>query len=174
MAGPISTVFGVLNSNIAAGLAALTPPLVATYGTTAKERFFDSAPPRVVWYPDSEGYGPPQGQGGDIVVDSTGNMNIVGKAPIATRNVGAVCVLWGRNTDDVEAMLNVVYGVVHNILGPTSYADARGQWLVPENKTNYFDSYELRVNFLVPVPRLELDKTTATITSIPETPQMNH
>lgn len=174
MSGPLETIFGVLNANIATAFAGLTPPLVATYGTTAKERFFDSAPPRVVWYPTAESYAPPQGQGGDIAVDTAGNMTITGKPPIATRDVTATCVMWGANQSSVEAMLNVVYGVVHNILGPTSYQNAQGKWLVPENKTNYFDSYELTVQFLIPIPRLEPSTTTATITSIPETPQVNH
>jgi hypothetical protein len=167
--GPLNSIFAAVNTVITANLVAAS--IVPTFGSGGIERNQEAAAPRVVWVPVKEDIQPARGQGGDIVVDGQGNMNLPGGAlpPLYTRVVDVECDIWAADRDTAETMINAVVSAVHDLLSAGSYGLVGGEWVLPEAMKNG-ELYRLTVQLMVPITRVKPGTTTATVTSIPETP----
>lgn len=172
MSGPLNSIFAVVNPVITTNLAASS--IVPTYGSSGPDRYAEQAPPRIVWVPVTEDYQPARGQGGDIVLDSVSNMTLPGGAlpPLYTRVSSVECDVWGATRDDVETMINAVVSAVHDCLSNGSYGIQAARWLLPEETSKDGEVYRLTFQFMVPVVRVTPQITTATINTMPETPQI--
>lgn len=169
MAAPLSSLFDAINATITANLA--DPQIAPTFGTSAIDRQFTQSPPRIVWVPTDEDIQPMRGQGGDETVDNVGNMTIAANPPLYTRVTTVECDLWGPDRDTVdEFMINAVFSAVHDTCTHGSYGVVRARWLLPEEIAKKGECYRIWFQFFVPVLRVTPQTTTATITTMPETP----
>lgn len=171
MPAPLTSIFTAVNAQITANLASAS--IAPTYGDSGVDRAFVSKAPRIVWVPTDEDIGPPVGQGGDVTVDSAGNMNISGNPPILTRTVTVECDVWGIDRDTVDGtMIGAVYSAVDQAMYG-SYGVLRARWLLPEESLKEGETYRIWFQFHVPVERVTPQTTTATIITIPMTQQVN-
>jgi len=172
MSGPLNSIFAAVDTAVATNLATLS--LTANYATTGADRFVEGAPCRVTWVPLREKYYPARGQGGDVAIDSAGNMNLPGGAnkPLMTAGVEVAVDLWGTDRDTVESMRNCFLSALHDTLSAGSIGEDLivGEWLEPEATTKDGEILRLMFPVFVPVTRVEPTTTTATINSIPITP----
>lgn len=170
MSGPLNSIFAAVEPGVTANLVAAS--LAPTYGHSGRERFEEQAPPRIVWVPTTEDFQPARGQGGDESVDSAGNQNLPGGAlpPLYTRVCNVECDIWGATRDDAETMINAVVSSVHDALSNGSYGIVGANWLLPEETQKDGEVYRLTFQFMVPVTRVAPQTTTATVSTIPETP----
>lgn len=172
MSGPLNSIFSACNTLITANLAAAA--IVPSYAMTGAERRQEATPPRIVWMPQRATYGAPQGQGGDYATDSAGNMTIAAAPPRATRMQNVDVDIWGVDRDTVELMHDAVISAVWDTVSGPAFEFVDGEWLEPEAFGKDGEIFRLTLQFKIPVLRVDPNKTTATITSIPETPQVNH
>lgn len=172
MSGPLNSIFAACNTLITANLVAAS--IAPTYAMTGADRRAEAAPPRVIWMPQRATYGAPQGQGGDVTVDSAKNMNIAAAPPRATRFQNVDVDIWGADRDTVELMHDAVVSAVWDTVSGPAFEFIEGDWLEPEAFGKDGEIFRLTLQFKIPVLRVDPSTTTATITSIPETPQVNH
>lgn len=122
----------------------------------------EEAPPRVVWVPKSESYGPPTPQGGD---------GITNPAPLWTRRSVVECHLWANDFDAAEALLQAVVRSLHLSLTHHSYQVTSGEWIPSDGTTvNLGVVYVLTLEIMIPITRAP--DTTTVVTMMPITPQV--
>lgn len=170
MSGPLNSIFAVVNPVITTNLGGTG--LAPTFGQGPAGRFGESGAPHIAWVPTTEDIQPARGQGGDISVDSVGNQNLPGGslAPLYTRVSNVECDIWGGSLDDAETMISAVVSAVHDCLSNGSYGIVSAQWLLPEETQKDGETYRIVFQFMVPITRVAPGTTTATVTTIPETP----
>ncbi len=174
MAGPINSIFAAVTARLAT---------ITTYSTAADWSFIGATklpaadvPPRIVWVPLQESYGPPVGQGGNAISNPR---------PVAMRQSQFEVHLWAADAtqtgqpnqnaldlDACESLLNAfmwaVYSCVHG--APSVPFVGTGRWtrgnVLGQNLT-------LGVGYIVPltiwIPVTRPVETTATITRIEAT-----
>lgn len=172
MSGPLNSIFAAVEPGITANLSALGVSVsLLTFGHSGFERLAEATPPRICWVPTTEDFQPARGMGGDEVIDSTGQTLPSGSLPpLYTRQCSVECDIWGVDRDTVEPMIDAVVSAVHDALSGGSYGIASAGWLLPEESGKDGEIYRITFHFLVPVKRVAPGTTTATVTSIPETP----
>jgi hypothetical protein len=111
-------------------------------------------PPRVVWVPSDDTYGPRNDQG-------------FNPAGVATRFAGVSAHIWGKTLQDTETMLHTVYYTVYqNLLGSIQggVGGFRGHWVTEEERvagwTRLGDLYVLSFAVAIPVCAPALESTT--------------
>lgn len=169
MPGPLNSIYAAVEPLIAANMVAIAPQLASslTFGHGGSDRNAEAAPPRIVWVPVDEDYGPPRGIGGDEQVDGAGNMNLPNGAlkPLYSRLVDVECDIWGAQLDDVDnTMINATVSAVHDAL-QGSYGIKSARWLLPEELMKDGECYRVTFQFAVPVTKIAPLETTTTITS---------
>jgi hypothetical protein len=139
--------------------AAVTPLLPAALKSFfgAKNLPKAGVPPRIVWVPSSDRFGPPVGPG---------------RNPNAkwTRKAGCVVHIWGASHADIEgergllnAFLTALYQVAHGsieILG--------GEWATEEEQSALAHGEAYLLSFAVDVPVVSVAKRDVVITSVEE------
>lgn len=170
MSGPLNSIFAACESLITPNLAVFS--IVPTYGHSGAERN-EGRFPRVVWVPTAEDIGPARGQGGDIVVDGQGGMNLPGGAqdPIFTRISTVEVDIWAPDRDTCETMINCVVSAVRDTLSDGSFGITRAQWLMPGDSNRDGETYRISFQFQIPIIRVRLLETTAVVNTLPITPQ---
>lgn len=175
MSAPLSSLFAAIDTQITANLA--SAGIVPTYGEKGSiDRQFEKLPPRIVWVPTDEDLQPARGQGGDTIKDAQGNMNLPSGAnqPLYTRAVTVECDVWGVDRDTVDGtMINAVYSAVHDVCTHGTYGVASARWLNADEIMRKGECYRITFQFLVPVVRVTPSTTIATITAMPETPEID-
>jgi hypothetical protein len=124
-----------------------------------------------MWVPTVEDIQPARGQGGDIAMDSSRNMNLPGGAqpPLATRLASVECDIWGTDRDATETMINAVVSATYEAMTYGSFGLLSARWLLPEETLKDGEIYRLTFQFMIPIIRVVPGITTANIASIPIT-----
>jgi hypothetical protein len=100
--------------------------------------FINAEPPRIVWVPTSDDYGPPEspGQNG---------------RPVRTRFAGAEVYVWGTDYDAAETIVHLVIGTIHQLMGG-NYEISKGKWLATDGRNVVCGrAYVFRATFKIPV-----------------------
>ena len=135
-------------------------------GVTGLNQYFgaeyirqESSPPRIVWVPMREDFGPPVGQGG------SGYTN---PRPLWTRRAGCSLHIWNTDEAAVESLLQYLIQTIHAQLGPNDYFPKTGAWINADGEVLKFGAvYVLNIEFTVPVVRPSA--VPAPVTQIPTT-----
>ena|ERR1041385_3588857 len=144
---------------LASALAAIITRLpVGVKGAIGPENLkVHDLPPRVVFVPRREPWGPSETVGAD-------------PRQMYTRECGVQCYLWGADYDATETLINQVVTAIHGYtygseVGKYGEWDPGSDGLVKLGRLYVFDAM-----IKVPVFETPQDFTTGTVTSIPETP----
>ncbi len=118
----------------------------------------NEAPPRIVWVPTKDRYGPPRGVGGN-------------PRNVRTRHVGYECHVWGVDYEAAELLADQVQAALYFLYWGV-FQVTEGQW--PQNLgatagevTQFGRNYVFF--FTIDIPIAEAGQTTGTATSAPLT-----
>lgn len=132
---PLSSIFNAVNALLPAGtITGIGPDKIK----------YDESPPRVIWIPMNETFGPPRGFGGDFITDPS---------PLWTRLSSVDVHIWGKDQDATEVLLNLLIAAVHR-LAHGCYEVTRGNWMnVDGASLTLGQVYILSIMFRIPVTR---------------------
>jgi hypothetical protein len=136
-------------------ISALLPP--GTKSVVGPEHLkAHDAPPRVVWVPSRDRYGPPESTGAN-------------PRSLRTRLAGCEVHVWGADYDATEALLNLVQAAIHYVTyGSYQLDQGDAGWLALDGPLqNLGRAYVFHVVFKIPVT--EAPMKTAPVKSIPQT-----
>jgi hypothetical protein len=113
------------------------------------------APPRVIWVPSRDRYGPPESTGAD-------------PRQLRTRLAGCEVHVWGRDYDATEGLLNLVQAAIHTVAYGCYALETEAGWLALEGPLqNLGRAYVFHAVFKLPVTAAPA--TLGQVTSIPQT-----
>lgn len=118
----------------------------------------NEAPPRAVWVPTADTYGPPE------IHETTGYVLGEGARPLYECIASVAIHLWGRSTAEVELLRDTMITALRRAAA-AAFSVQAGSWVQPEHTVLQSGrAYVLLVTF--PVPILEVTSGTglATIT----------
>lgn len=151
----LSTIFAAINTSLATQFSGITTRV------GADQLRIEDGPPRVVWVPTSETFGPSETTGDSFLPGATKQ-----PAPLFTRIVTVEAHIWAASPDAVEALIT---GVVQATYGITfgSFDLQGGQWQLANNEELHFGAgYVMNMIIKIPVTRLA-DTYSLPITSMP-------
>jgi hypothetical protein len=98
----LRTIFTAVEEQIAADM---DPEPAPKFLFGQAQLFSAGAPPRIVWVPTREEYGPPK----------SATDGVTNPRPLHTRNVQVEAHIWGRDTDEAERLLEIVARALHTL-----------------------------------------------------------
>jgi len=146
-------------------LTEITTAIQALLGSTpvllgAQNKLENSELPRVVFTPTGDKFGPPESLDQDA-------------RQLWTRNSGCSVSIWAADIPGVETLINQIISAIHTAAGAPNYMlDGEAGWLDQQGSlSNQGVGYAFHVAFKVPVT--DAPRTTATVTTIPQTNVMS-
>ncbi len=112
------------------------------------------APPRVIWVPSRDRYGPPMSTGAD-------------PRQLRTRLAGCEVHVWERDYEAVEVLLNLVQAAIHAVAYGCYSIEAEAGWLALDGPLQHLGRvYVFHAVFMIPVTAAPA--TTGKVVSIPQ------
>ena len=144
-----------------------------------KQLAADAVPPRVVFVPTRDKFGPAERTNGTTVarVDGSGNKTWAGRQ-LMVRYAGVQVHCWGADIPSTETLVAQVLAAIHlgiaqdldiTQIAPKGYKLLDGGWL-DQAWSNLGEVWVGNFEFAFPV--LDQVNPTAVVTSIPETPEL--
>ncbi len=113
-------------------------------------------PPRIIWVPRGGAFGP---------VDHGGR----NPKPLKTRNIRVFAHIWGKDYEATEDLLNRLAAAAHTVAGGS--IDFGSEDWSQQNEQFLAHGRVVIVDFTFRVPVTAPAQQTATITSVPQTPE---
>jgi hypothetical protein len=118
----------------------------------------EGTPPRIVFFPGDEEFGPPEGN----------RDQITNPRPLFTRKTHLLMHIWGEDTDEVEVLLNRLSDAIHGLVFG-SWRLVGGTW-----RRNQADASRLGVVYVliaeIKIPVVRAMEVSGPVETIPITP----